>query len=207
MTAAMTTWAVCIGVAGPAQGGGLIPAVVVGGLVLLLLLIVAGLYNGLVRARNACDESWADIDSELRRRYDLIPNLVETVKGYAGHEKETLERVVAARNTAMANHGSPESQARDENVLVGALRQLFALSEAYPDLKANQNFLALQQELANTEDRIQRSRRFYNANVRDLNNRIEVFPSNLVAGLFGFSRREYFEIEEAAARQPVQVRF
>ncbi len=203
----MTAWT-SAGAALPLlQGEGLIGLAVIGGLVLLLLLVVAGLYNGLVRARNACDESWADIDTELRRRYDLIPNLVETVKGYAGHEKDTLERVIAARNTAMANHGSPESQARDENLLVGALRQLFALSEAYPDLKANQNFLALQQELANTEDRIQRSRRFYNANVRDLNNRIQVFPSNIVAGIFGFTRREYFEIDQAAAREPVQVRF
>jgi len=185
----------------------LISLAIVGGAVLLVVVIVAGLYNGLVRARNACDESWADIDTELRRRYDLIPNLVETVKGYAAHEKETLERVIQARNTAMANHGSPESQAKDENMLVGALRQLFALAESYPDLKANQNFLSLQQELANTENRIQRSRRFYNANVRDLSNRIQVFPSNVIASMFSFTTREYFEIEEAAAREPVKVQF
>ncbi|UCD28147.1 MAG: LemA family protein [Planctomycetota bacterium] len=190
-----------------AQSVGLVVFLVVGGLVLLLVLIVAGLYNGLVRSRNACDESWADIDTELRRRYNLIPNLVESVKGYAAHEKDTLERVVQARNTAMANTGSPESQARDENMLIGALRQLFALAESYPDLKANQNFLQLQEELSNTENRIQRSRRFYNANVRDLSNRIQVFPSNIVANIFSFTRKEYFEIEDAAVREPVKVQF
>ncbi|MHC4445009.1 MAG: LemA family protein [Planctomycetota bacterium] len=190
-----------------AQSAGLILLGVVVVVGLLLVGIVAGMYNSLVRARNACDESWADIDTELRRRYDLIPNLVETVKGYAAHERETLERVVQARNTAMANTGSPESQARDENMLIGALRQLFALAENYPDLKANQNFLQLQGELSNTENRIQRSRRFYNANVRDLSNRIEVFPSNIVANMFSFTKREYFEIEDAAVREPVKVTF
>lgn len=190
-----------------AQNGTLVSVLIGGGLVLFLLIIVAAMYNGLVRARNACDESWADIDTELRRRYDLIPNLVECVKGYAAHEKETLERVIKARNVAMENHGSPESQAKDENVLVGALRQVFALAESYPQLKANENFLHLQEELANTEDRIQRSRRFYNANVRDLNNRIDVFPSNLIASSFGFGKREYFEIEDAVVREPVRVQF
>jgi len=185
----------------------LVLLLIAGGVILLVVVIVAGMYNSLVRTRNACDESWADIDTELRRRYDLIPNLVQTVKGYAAHEKETLERVIQARNTAMANHGSPESQAKDENILVGALRQLFALAESYPDLKANQNFLQLQGELANTENRIQRSRRFYNANVRDLSNRIGVFPSNIIANMFGFSKREYFEIEDAAVREPVKVEF
>jgi len=190
-----------------AQSAAIVALLVVGGVVLLLVLIVAGMYNALVRARNACNESWADIDTELRRRYDLIPNLVQTVKGYAAHEKDTLERVVQARNAAMANTGSPESQARDENMLVGALRQLFALAENYPDLKANQNFLQLQEELSITENRIQRSRRFYNANVRDLTNRIEVFPSNIIANMFNFTKKEYFEIEEAAAREPVKVQF
>jgi len=168
---------------------------------------IAMLYNSLVRVKNACDESWSGIDTELRRRYDLIPNLVNTVKGYAAHEREVLERVIQARNTAVANHGSPESQARDENALVGTLRQLFALAENYPDLKANQNFLQLQGELTNTEDRIQRSRRFYNANVRDLNNRVEVFPSNMIAGMFGFGKREYFEIEDVAMRERPTVEF
>ncbi len=139
-------------------------------------------YNGLVRGRNACDESWADIDAELKRRYDLIPNLVVAVQGYARHERELFERVAQARATAMANNGSPQSQAGDENVLVRSLRKLMAVVENYPDLKANESFSSLQSELANTEDRIQRSRRFYNANVRDYRNRLESFPSNVVAG-------------------------
>ena len=185
----------------------LMTLLVLGGVGLVILMFVAGLYNGLVRVRNACDESWADIDTELRRRYDLIPNLVESVKGYAAHERDVLERVIAARNTAAANHGSPESQAKDENVLVGGLKQLFALAESYPDLKANQNFLKLQDELAVTEDRLQRARRFYNGNVRDLNNRIETFPSNIIAQQFGFQRREYFEIEDAAVREAPAVKF
>lgn len=180
---------------------------VIVGVGLLVIGIIAGMYNGLVRVKNAVDESWADIDTELRRRYDLIPNLIETVKGYAKHEREVLERVIQARNTAVANHGSPASQAHDENTLVSSLRQLFALAENYPDLKANQNFLQLQQELANTEDRLQRSRRFYNANVRDLNNRLEVFPSNIIAQMFAFRPREYFEIDEAAVREVPAVKF
>ncbi len=190
-----------------AMSSGMIATIVVVVLGLIIVVWIIAMYNGLVRLKNAVDESWSGIDTELRRRYDLIPNLVETVKGYATHEKETLERVIQARNVAYANHGSPEAQAKDENVLVGAMRQLFAIAEQYPDLKANANFAELQKELANTEDRIQRSRRFYNANVRDLNNRIELFPSNLIAGTFGFTKREYFEIEEAAARQPVVVKF
>lgn len=180
---------------------------VIGFIALIVLGWVAGLYNGLVRAKNACDESWADIDTELRRRYDLIPNLIETVKGYAAHERDVLERVVEARNKAVANHGSPASQAQDENVLVGSLRQLFALAESYPDLKANQNFIQLQTELANTEDRLQRSRRFYNSNVRDLNNRLEVFPSNMVAQMFAFRAAEYFEIDDPAVRAAPAVKF
>jgi LemA protein len=184
----------------------LVPVIMLIGLGLLLLLWVAGMFNGLVRTKNACDESWSDIDTELRRRYDLIPNLVETVKGYARHERELFERVIQARNVAFANHGSPESQAKDENVLVGGVRQVFAVAENYPDLKANENFLKLQEQLATTEDRLQRSRRFYNANVRDLNNRLQMFPSNIIASWFAFQKREYFEIEEAAARQTPAVR-
>lgn len=177
------------------------------GLLFFLLLWVVGIYNSLVRARNTTDESWSDIDTELNRRYSLIPNLVETVKGYAKHEQETLDRVIQARNTALANHGSPESQAKDENVFTGSLRQLFALSENYPDLKANTNFLGLQQELSNTEDRIQRSRRFYNGNVRELNNLVDMFPSSIIANMFGFGKREYFELEDEAARATPQVKF
>jgi len=183
---------------------GLIIPIAIGALVVLWAV---GAYNALVRRRNHVDESWADIETELKRRYNLIPNLVETVKGYAKHESETLESVIAARNAAASPHSSPEAQAKDENILSGALRQLFAVAEAYPDLKANTNFLELQQELANTEDRIQRSRRFYNANVRDLNTRIEVFPSNVIAGMFGFDKREYFEIEDEAQREAPKVDF
>ena len=183
--------------------------VVLGLLAFILLLVfwVVAMFNGLARIRNAVDESWSDIDTEMKRRYELIPNLVETVKGYAAHERQTLENVIAARNTAAANSGPPSSQAKDENVLMGSLRQLFAVAERYPDLKANQNFLRLQEELTNTEDRIQRSRRFYNGNVRDLNTRIDVFPSNIIAGSFGFTKREFFELEDAAMRQAPKVSF
>lgn len=182
------------------MSGGIVTLLAIAIPLVVIVLWIAGLYNSLVRVRNACDESWADIDTELRRRYDLIPNLVESVKGYAAHERDVLERVIQARNAAAANHGSPESQAKDENVLIGGMRQLFALAESYPDLKANQNFLKLQDELAVTEDRLQRARRFYNGNVRDLNNKVEVFPSNIIAQQFGFQKREYFEIEDAKVR-------
>ncbi len=171
-----------------------------------VLLYGMGTYNKLVRLRQHVSESWSAIDTELKRRYDLIPNLVETVKGYASHERETLQAVIDARARAVASTGSPEEQARDENMLVGALRQLFAVVEAYPDLKANQNFLRLQEELTVTEDRIQASRRFYNANVRDLNTRIEVFPSNMIASMFGFRQATFFEIADAERAVP-QVRF
>ena len=173
---------------------------------IVLLIWAIATYNVLIRLRNQCRESWSGIDTELKRRYDLIPRLVETVKGYAAHERETLQLVVDARNRALASTGSPESQARDENVLVGAIRHLFALSERYPDLKASANFLKLQEELVNTEDRIQAARRFYNANVRDLNTREQVFPSNLIAGLFGFRAEEYFEVEDSGVRLPPAVR-
>ncbi len=188
---------------GGAPWGVIVPIVIV----VLLILWAMGIYNGLVQRRNHVEESWADIETELKRRHDLIPNLVETVKGYASHEKETLERVIQARNQAAAPHDSREAQAKDENMLSGALRQLFALAESYPNLKANTNFLELQQELSNTEDRIQRSRRFYNANVRDYNTRVEMFPSNMVASMFGFEKREFFEIEDPAEREAPQVKF
>ena len=177
------------------------------GIAVLLFLWAIGAYNRLVRRKNTVDESWGDVETELKRRYDLIPNLVETVKGYATHEKGTLEAVIKARNAAAAPHTSPAEQARDENVLSGALRQLFALSEAYPDLKANQSFIQLQQELSVTEDRVQRSRRFYNSNVRELNNAVETFPSNLLANVFGFDKREFFEVEDAAQREAPKVSF
>jgi LemA protein len=171
----------------------------------VVLIWAAVTFNALIRLRNQCRESWSGIDTELKRRYDLIPNLVETVKGYARHEQETLLKVIEARNRAVASTGSPDSQAQDENVLVGAIRQLFAVSERYPELKANDQFLALQAELVNTEDRIQAARRFYNANVRDLNTRIEVFPSNLIGGLFGFKRADFFEVEDSGVRMPPRV--
>lgn len=174
--------------------------------VVLVLAWGAATFNALVRLRNQRAESWSGIDTELKRRYDLIPNLVETVKGYARHEAETLRRVTEARTQAVASTGSPASQARDENTLVGAMRQMFAVVERYPDLKADSHFLELQRELINTEDRIQAARRFYNANVRDLNTRIEVFPSNLIARMFAFSPQEYFEIEDGTARIAPAVR-
>ncbi len=173
------------------------------GLTLLILIWIISIYNSLVRLRQHLKDSWAGIETELRRRYDLIPNLVATVKGYVAHEKQVFETVTEARTRAVSSSGSPASQARDENVLVQGLRSLFAVSEGYPELKASVNFLELQRELANTEDRIQAARRFYNGNVRDLNTRIEVFPSNLIANLFSFKQAEYFEIEEVGvARAP-----
>jgi len=185
----------------------MIPLYIVLAVVGLILLWSIGLYNSLIRTRQHVKESWSAIDTELKRRYDLIPNLVETVKGYATHESETLEAVIQARNHAAASTGSPGQQAQDENALVGALRQLFAVVEAYPDLKANQNFLQLQQDLTVTEDRIQAARRFYNANVRTLNTKVEVFPSNIIASTFGITQAEFFEIEDAAAREAPKVSF
>ncbi len=175
------------------------------GVVVVALGWMIGTYNGLVRTRNHCDESWSNVDTELKRRYDLIPNLVNTVKGYAKHEADTLQRVVDARNRAASNEGSPESRVRDENELVRSTRQLFAVVESYPDLKANQQFLQLQEELVTTENRIQRARRFYNANVRDLANRIETFPSSILAGMYGFKKREFFEIEDSSQRSVPQI--
>ena len=174
-------------------------------ILLVPIIWLIGTYNGLVRLRQHVKESWSGIDTELRRRYNLIPNLVEVVKGYAAHEREVLQRVVEARQQAVDSNGSPEQQASDENVLVGSLRQLFAVVEGYPDLKASDNFLALQKELTNTEDRIQAARRFYNANVRDLNTRVEMFPSNIVARMFSFQQAEFFEIEDATTRAAPQV--
>lgn len=185
----------------------MIPVYVILAVVALIIIWVIGMYNSLIRTRLHVKESWSAIDTELKRRYDLIPNLVETVKGYAAHESETLEAVVQARNTAVASTGSPQQQAQDENMLVGALRQLFAVVEAYPDLKANEGFLRMQQELTVTEDRIQASRRFYNANVRELNTKIEVFPSNIIASMFGITQAEFFEVEDAAQREAPKVSF
>ena len=169
--------------------------------VVLAVLWVVVTYNGLVKLRNRVDNAWAQIDVQLKRRLDLIPNLVETVKGYAGHEKSTLEAVVQARQQSISAQG-PRQEAEASNVLTGALRQLFALAEAYPDLKANQNFLNLQEELTATEDRIAYSRQFYNDSVLKYDNKIESIPSNLIANMFGFKPREYFKAEEGASEVP-----
>lgn len=181
---------------------------IVGAVVGLFLFFMIGTYNRLVVLRQNVRESWSAIDTELRRRYDLIPNLVEVVKGYATHERQTLEDVVKARNAAVdlvSSHASPESLAASEKALSGALRQVFALSEAYPQLQANENFQSLQKELSETETRISQARRFYNANVREMNTAVESFPTVLVAGTFGFRGQLYFGIDDAAALEPVRI--
>jgi LemA protein len=165
--------------------------------VVLALIVGVASYNRFVRQRQLIKDAWSNIDTELRRRYDLIPNLVETVKGYASHESGVFEEVAHARSMAAGATGSPAEQAAAEGPLVAALGKLFAVAEAYPDLKANQNFLALQAELSNTEDRLQTARRFYNANVRDYNQRVKQFPSVVVANMFGFKEEEFFEVDEA----------
>lgn len=182
------------------------PLYIVLGIVGLLLLALIGIYNGLIRRRNQVDEAWSDIEVQMKRRYDLIPNVVETVKGYAAHEKGVLESVTNARTRAMGAHTSGE-HATAENVLTSTLKTLFAVAENYPDLKANANFLDLQRELADTENKIQAARRFYNGNVRDFNTKIQSFPSNMIASAFGFMKREFFDLEEEAAREPVKVSF
>ena len=180
--------------------------------VLIVLAVVAALwvvtsYNGLVKLRNLVQEAWRQIDVELNRRHDLIPNLVETVKGYASHERETLDAVVRARAAATAPGSTVAQQAQQEGELSQALGRLMAITEAYPDLKANQNFLALQNELGQTEDRIANGRRYYNATVRQLNTKVETVPSNIIAGMFHVERADYFEVEDQAARSAPQVSF
>lgn len=178
------------------------------GIVVLGVLWAVVTYNGLVTLRVRTEEAWSDIDVQLRRRYDLIANLVETVKGYAAHEREVFEKVTEARSRAIAA-GSVGEQGQAENILTGALRSLFAVAENYPQLRASENFMQLQRDLTDTEDKIQAARRFYNANVRDLNTKIQVFPASLIASWFRFQQRDMFEIEEAeaAAREPVKVSF
>ena len=175
------------------------------GIVVVLVIFVIVLYNSLVSLRNRIENAWAQIDVQLKRRYDLIPNLVETVKGYATHESETLEKVIQARNMAVAATGV-EGQAQAENMLTGALKSLFAVSEAYPDLKANQGFLQLQEELTGTEGRIAYARQFYNDSVYKYNTKIQSFPAVILAGMFRFTEREYFETDDES-RGPVQVQF
>ena len=176
------------------------------GLVFVVGFFLISIYNRLVRLRVRTEDSWSGIDVELKRRYDLIPNLIETVKGYAKHERETLEAVISARQAGMNASGVAE-QAQAENMLTGALKSLFALSEAYPDLKANDNFARLQEELASTENKISFSRQNYNGTVSQYNSTLEVFPNNVIAGSFGFLRRDFFEMEDAAQREAPQVKF
>jgi len=183
-----------------------------GAFVLLLVIIAAvalmaiGMYNSLVTLRNRCDNAWSQVDVQLRRRYDLIPNLVETVKGYAKHESGVFERVTQAR-TAAVNAQTVKEQGQADNMLTGALKSLFAVAEAYPDLKANQNFLMLQEELAGTEGKVAYARQFYNDVVMKFNMRQQVFPSNIIANMFGFKIKDYFQIEEEVAKGPVKVQF
>jgi LemA protein len=172
----------------------------------LLVILFITVYNGLVRLRVQCDNAWSDIDVQLKRRYDLIPNVVETVKGYAAHEKDTLEGVVAARNRAMSAQG-PAEKAGAETALTAALRQVFALAEAYPQLRAVESFTQLQQTLNQIEDSLQNARRYYNAVVRDFNTKIAQFPSNVIAGMFNFKPREFFEISAPAEREVPKVSF
>lgn len=176
------------------------------GILAVALLFIIVVYNGLIRTRNRAKEAWADIDVQLTRRYDLIPNLVETVKGYAAHEKEVFLKVTEARTRAMEAKNLAE-KGEAENMLSGALKTLFAVSENYPQLKASENFLELQRELRDTEDKIQAARRFYNGNVRDLNTKMEIFPSNMVAGMFKFKKMDFFEEKEEAKKGPVNVKF
>ncbi|OGN35570.1 MAG: hypothetical protein A2568_00475 [Candidatus Yanofskybacteria bacterium RIFOXYD1_FULL_44_17] len=176
------------------------------GILVVLVLYVVGVFNGLVSARNRVKEAWSDIDVQLKRRYDLIPNLVETVKGYASHEQGTLDAVINARSKAMGAQ-SVTDKAEAENVLTGTLKSLFALSENYPQLRAVESFTKLQDELSDTENKIQAARRFYNGNVLVLNNKIEQFPTNVFASMFGFVKEKFFELADAKEKEPVKVAF
>jgi len=189
----MPTWAIVL--------------IVIGAVLVLIIGFLVGTYNSLVKLKNRVEEAWSDITVQLKRRTDLIPNLVNSVKGYASHESGVFEKVTEARSAIMNAKGVAET-AKAENMLEGALKSLFAVAEAYPDLKANQNFLQLQEELVDTEDKIQGSRRFYNGGVRDLNTKIQTFPVNIVAGMFGFQAKEFFEVEDrASVENPVEVKF
>jgi LemA protein len=178
------------------------------GIAVVLGLVIIGIYNGLITARMRVKEAWADIDVQLKRRFDLIPNLVNTIKGSTNFESSTLEKVVEARAKAM-QAGTPKEHGEAENMLTGALKSIFALSESYPDLKSNQNFLSLQTELSDTENKIQAARRFYNSNVMEYNTKIQTVPTNIFAKMFSFTESEFFELDEqnSAARNPVEVKF
>jgi LemA protein len=178
------------------------------GVIAVIVVWLIGSYNRLVTLRNRVKEAWSDIEVQLKRRYDLIPNLVETVKGYAKHESQAFENVTKARAAAISGSANPHEQAAKENMLSGALKSIFAVAEAYPDLKANTNFLELQRELSDTENKIQASRRFFNSNVLQINNSVEQFPTNMIAGTFGFKKEEFFDLDEAPEqREPVAVKF
>lgn len=180
--------------------------IIIGAVAVLIIGLII-MYNGLVQSKNRADEAWSDINVQLKRRYDLIPNLVTTVKGYATHESKVFEDVTAARSAAMGATGL-EDKAKAENQLAGTLKSLFAVAEAYPELKANENFKALQDELVDTEDKIQAARRFYNGNVRDFNTKLQVFPTNVFGGMMGFKEREFFGVEnQAEVEKPVDVQF
>ncbi|MDD4836594.1 MAG: LemA family protein [Synergistales bacterium] len=179
---------------------------IIAGVAVVLGLVVVSIYNGLVKKRTMVEEAWSGISVQLKRRHDLIPNLVNTVKGYAGHEKEVLEKVTLAR-AASVGAGSVEDSAKAENMLTGALRSLFAVAEAYPDLKANTNFLQLQEKLSSLEDEIQMSRRYYNGSARELNISVQSFPSNIIASMFGFKKAEFFELDDKAEAEAPQVGF
>lgn len=184
----------------------MIPTLILLGIIVILVVWVIALYNGLVRQRNEVENAWAQIDVQLKRRHDLVPNLVETVKGYAKHEREALEAVIKARSIAVGATGI-EEKAAAENMLSGALRQLFALSEAYPDLKANTNFLALQEELTSTENKIAFARQYFNDRTMQFNTTTEAFPSNIIAGMFNFTRKPLFELKDEAQREVPKVAF
>ena len=187
---------------------GMIIGIVIGVIVLVLVVWVFGTYNGLVKLRNQTKNAWSQIDVQLKRRHDLIPNLVETVKGYAAHERQTLEAVIQARNTAVGAVGKGVGeQAKAEGGLSGALSKLFAVAEQYPNLKANENFLALQEELSSTENKISFSRQFYNDSVLQYNNKTQMAPSNIVAGMFGFKAGEFFQVETPAEKEVPKVSF
>lgn len=188
------------------MGGSLIATLVIIAIPVIILLWAVVAYNGLVRLRNEIENAWAQIEVQLKRRHDLIPNLVETVKGYASHERETLEKVISARSAAMNATGF-EQRADAENMLTGALKSLFALSEAYPDLKANTNFLALQEELTSTENKVAFSRQFYNDRTMAYNTQTEQFPTNIIAGMFSFTRKPFFEVSTPAEREVPKVAF
>lgn len=184
------------------MGVGIILLIILG----VIIVFVIGIYNALIQLRNRCENAWAQVDVQLRRRYDLIPNLVETVKGYAKHERELFQKVTEARASAI-NAGTVKEQGQAENMLSGTLKSLFAVAENYPELKANQNFMMLQEELAGTEGKIAYARQFYNDMAMKFNTKQQVFPANIIAGMFNFLEREYFEIEEAEAKEPVKVEF